>query len=121
MSRLTLRNKMLKLISKIKSSLSVKKKSNTSMLDLPDEIIVSILSEHEILTALDIFNVLVGVPELEEICFDRKVLESMRTVDYDKLFKIALRSRTEAQHRWYMDPRVQKKFIYGRFVFLAIS
>ena len=102
---------MLKLISKFKSSLSVKKKSNTSILDLPNEIIVSILSAHEILTAVDIFNVLVGVPELEEICFDRKVLASMGSVDYKELLSMKDRSTTEAQHRWYMDPRVQKKLI----------
>ena len=93
----------------MRSSISVKKKSNSSMLDLPYEIIVSILSAHEILTAVDIFNVLVGVPELEEICFDRKVLESMGIVDYEELLSIINRSTTEAQHRWYTDPRVQKK------------
>ena len=108
---------MLKLISKLKSSLSVKKKSNTSILDLPNEIIVSILSAHEILTAVDIFNVLVGVPELEEICFDRKVLESMGIMDYEELLSLKRRSTTEAQHRWYMDPQVQKKFIKRQALF----
>ena len=102
---------MLKLISKIKSSLFVKKKSYTSILDLPNEIIVYLLSAHQVLATVDIFNVLVGVPELEEICFDRKVLESMGTMDYEELLNIVNRSTTEAQHRWYMDPRVQKKLI----------
>ena len=70
---------------------------------------MSILSEHRVLTAVDIFNVLVGVPELEEICFDRKVLESMGTMDLKELISLKDRSRTDAQHRWYKDPQVLKR------------
>ena len=70
------------------------------------EIIVSILSVSK---AVDIFNVLVGVPELEEICFDRKVLKLMGTMDLQELISLKDRSTTEAQHRWYNDPRVLKR------------